>query len=198
VTTRRSGYLAAILAALLFMTGAALAAQRIGDFVIYPEADVISLDGQIGSRTIGDFHRALKARPRTRIVLLESPGGDVDATLKLAAEIRQRGLSTAIPKGYVCYSACSYLFFAGREHVVKGALGVHRVSAEGWNEARGQVYDGDVRAALRRYGAGAGVIKAMVSTPPSRLHVFSPREINRLSINRIAGQKSLAVKYAAM
>jgi hypothetical protein len=198
VTTRRSGILAAVFAALFFMTSAALAAQRIGDFVIYSEADMIALNGQIGPGTVGDFHRALKARPRTRIVLLESPGGDVDAALQLAAEIRRLGLSTVIPKGFVCYSACSYLFFAGREHVVKGSLGVHRVSAEGWNEARGQVYDGDVRAALRRYGANAGVIKAMVSTPPSRLHVFSPSEISRLSINRTAGQKSLAVKYAAM
>lgn len=180
------------------MTGAAIAAQRIGDFVIYSEAEMISLNGQIGPGTIGDFHRALAARPHTRIVLLESPGGDVDAALRLAAEIRKRGLSTAIPRGYACYSACSYLFFAGREHVVKGALGVHRVSAKGWDEARGEVYDGDVRAALRRYGANAGVIRAMVSTPPGRLHVFSPREISRLSINRFAGDQSLAVKYAAM
>lgn len=180
------------------LAGTANAADRVGDFVIYAQPDMISLDGEISARTIGNFHRALAARPHARVILLESPGGDVDAALQLAAEIRERGLSTAIPKGYECYSACTYLFFAGREHVVRGALGVHRVSAEGWSEARGQVYDGDVRAALTRYGANAGVIRAMVSTPPSSLHVFSPNEISRLSINRIAGKQSLAVKYAAM
>ncbi len=195
---RLGGVLAAGLAAFFVMAGLADAADRIGDFVVYPQSDLIALDGQISTGTIGDFHRALAARPHTRIVLLESPGGDVDAALQLASEIRQRGLGTAIPRGFICYSACSYLFFAGREHVVRGALGVHRVSAEGWSEARGMVYDGDVRAALTSYGAAAGVIKAMVSTPPSSLHVFSPAEISRLSINKIAGNQSLAVKYAAM
>jgi len=59
------------------------------------------------------------------------------------------------------------------------------------------VYDGDVRDALARYGATAPVIRAMVSTPPSDLHVFTSHEISSFSINR-GSTSCLAAKYASM
>src|SRR5689334_22052295 len=128
-----------------FAIGSAYANERIGDFVVYSKAtDIIALDGEIGSSTIRDVHRALKARPGAKVVLLQSPGGYVDEALRLAAEIRRLGLNTAIPKGFGCYSACSYLFFAGREHVVRGELGVHAVAEQGARPGS-PVYDGDVR-----------------------------------------------------
>ncbi|HZY49552.1 MAG TPA: hypothetical protein VFE64_07215 [Devosia sp.] len=177
-------------AAAMFMaslaTGSACANDRIGDFVVYSQAsDIIALDGEIDAGTIRDFHRALKARPNTRVILLESPGGYVDEALSLAAEIRRLGLSTAIPKTFGCYSACSYLFFAGKEHVVRGELGVHAVAEEGGKPGQ-PVYDGDVRMALKRYGAPASVIKAMASTPSSDMHVFSAKEISAYALNRAA------------
>lgn len=181
---------AALLAALA--TGSACANDRIGDFVVYSTAsDIIALDGEIDAGTIRDFHRALKARPNTRVILLESPGGYVDEALRLAAEIRRRGLSTAIPRDFGCYSACSYLFFAGKEHVVRGELGVHQVAEEG-GKPGAVIYDGDVRQALRRYGAPASVIKAMAATPSSDMYVFSAKEISAYSLNRAAaGSKTM-------
>lgn len=177
-------------------TGSVCANDRIGDFVVYSQAsDIIALDGEIDAGTIRDFHRALKARPNTKVILLESPGGYVDEALSLAAEIRRRGLSTAIPKNFGCYSACSYLFFAGKEHVVRGELGVHAVAEEG-GKPGAPVYDGDVRMALKRYGAPASVIKAMASTPASDMHVFSAQEISAYELNRAAAG-SKAMLYAA-
>ena len=61
-------------------------------------------------------------------------------------------------------------------------------------QTRKPVYDADVRAALTRYGASVGVLKAMASTPSSDIHVFSSKEIASWSINRGGG---LAAKYAA-
>jgi hypothetical protein len=177
-------------------TGSAYANDRIGDFVVYSKAsDIIALDGEIDAGTIRDFHRALKARPNTRVILLESPGGYVDEALRLAAEIRRLGLSTAIPKDFGCYSACSYLFFAGKEHVVRGALGVHAVAEEGGRPGA-PVYDGDVRTALKRYGAPPPVIQAMASTPSSDMHVFSAKEISAYSLNRAAAD-SKTMLYAS-
>jgi len=183
--TRLISALAAIALA-AFPISVANATERIGDFIVYSQAsDIIALDGEIDGGTINDFHRALAARPNTRVVLLESPGGYVDEALRLAAEIRQLGLNTAIPRAFGCYSACSYLFFAGKEHVVRGELGVHRVSEEG-ARAGAAVYDGDVRQALRRYGAPASVISAMHATTASDMHVFSTQEISAFSLNRAA------------
>ena len=178
----------------LLPSHAAQAAEHVGKFVIYDDvADVIGFEGPIDDSTAGDFRRALAARPGAKVLLLNSGGGDVDDALRLAGTIRQRGLGTAIPRGAACYSACSYLFFAGHEHIVRGELGVHQVAAAGSSE---RAYDGDVREALRRYGAPAGVIAAMISAPPTRLHVFSAREIAALAINRTGGSKSLTAVYA--
>jgi len=190
---------AAIAAALVLCAiGAAQAAERIGSFILpHTSPDMIGFDGVIDGGTIGDFHRALAKHPKAKVVVLQSPGGDVDYALSLAAEIRRLGLGTAVPRGFICYSACTFLYFAGREHMVHGKLGVHRVSSEGWNEKRsGPVYDADVRAALRKYGAAPGVIEAMARTPSSDIHVFSAKEIAALSINR-AGSSSLVARYAA-
>lgn len=188
------GRLVLALAALLgiaLATGEVAASDHIGQFVFSSsDPDLIELNGKIDEHTLRDFHRVLAARPNVRVIILESPGGYVDEALSLAAEIRSRGLSTAIPKGFACYSACTYLFFAGKEHVVRGALGVHAVAQEGAAPG-GKVYDGDVRAALKRYGCPAGVIQAMASTPSSDLHVFSPREIAKLALNRVkAGSRT--------
>jgi hypothetical protein len=185
----------ATLFALAMATGPASAVQRFGIFSVYPDRpEMIQLVGQINEGSLNDFRRALAAAPRAEVLLLQSPGGRVDVGLQLASEIRRRHLSTAIPAGYFCYSACTYLFFAGVEHVVRGKLGVHQV----YDSANPGVpgYDGDIRAALTRYGAPAAVLKAMASTPASTIHIFSSREIAAYALNKGAAN-SLAAFYAA-
>ena len=191
------GIVLAAAMAVLLGVGCASAAERFGNFVVYPEkADVIGLDGEIDTDIVHEFHQALAVRPHVKVLVLQSRGGYVDQALALAAEIRQLGLSTAIPRSASCYSACTFLFFAGREHVVRGNLGVHHVAQSDAQDGVG-VYDGDVRDALARYGATAPVIRAMVSTPPSDLHVFTSHEISSFSINR-GSTSCLAAKYASM
>ena len=188
---KRIGLVIAALLMAVFAGGAA-ANDHIGQFVVSAaNPDLIELTGKIDEHTLGDFHRALAQRPNTKVILLGSPGGYVDEALRLAAEIRSRGLSTAIPKGFGCYSACTYLFFAGKEHVVRGELGVHAVAQQG--VAPGKAYDGDVRAALMSYGCPKGVIQAMVSTPSTELHVFSPREIAKYALNRASAGSRTAL-----
>lgn len=186
----------AALLGIAIATGGVAANDHIGQFIISStDPDLIELNGKIDQHTLGDFHRVLAARPQAKVILLESPGGYVDEALTMAAEIRSRGLSTAIPKGFACYSACTYLFFAGKEHVVRGELGVHAVAEEG-GAPGAKVYDGDVRAALKRYGCPQGVIQAMAATPSSDLHVFSPREIAKLALNRVTAGSRTAL-YAS-
>src|SRR5262245_12436368 len=109
--------------------GTASAVEEIGAFFVsdtMPEA--IFLTGEFDSRTPGDFRKALAAQPDAKVLILGSPGGVVSSALKISAMVQSRGMSTAIPNGFGCYSACVYVFFAGREHVVRGELGVHRMS----------------------------------------------------------------------
>jgi hypothetical protein len=174
------------------------AADRFGAFVIFNKwDDVILLDGEIDSSTPAEFRKALAARPKASVLILSSPGGVVPVALKLAAEIRRHKLSTAIPKGIGCYSACAYLFFAGRDRAVRGELGVHQVSSAGRRDRSGAaVYEAQVKAELARYGVPGGVLTKMLETSPDSMHVFSAKEIAALSINR-GGKGSRASVIAA-
>jgi hypothetical protein len=186
--------------AALVTCGLSRAAERIGAFTIsdsMPEA--IVLTGEFDSRTPGDFRRALAAQPKAKVLILGSPGGVVASALKVSSLVQSRGMSTAIPSGFGCYSACVYVFFAGREHVVRGELGVHRMSTGfgSANDASGAAaYYAQVSSELSRYDIPDGVIERMLATPPDSMHVFSKNEIASLSINR-GSPKSLAARFAA-
>ncbi len=192
--------LAFAIVATIASSGLAQSAEQIGAFTISDSMpEVIVLSGEFDSRTPGDFRRALAAQPKAKVLVLGSPGGIVSSALKVSSLVQSRGMSTAIPNGFGCYSACVYVFFAGREHVVRGKLGVHRMSAGSGsaNDASGAAtYFSQVRGELARYDIPDGVIERMLETPPDSRHVFSKKEIAALSINR-GGPKSLAAKYAA-
>ena len=174
----------------------AQAAQRFGSFVVFDAPEYILLDGDIDGGSAADFRRALAARPNAKVVALRSYGGYVDEALKLASAIRSKGLSTAIPGNFHCYSACAYLFFAGKEHIVTGKLGVHRVGeADGSASAGANEYYNLVKGDIQRF-VPKNVMRVLESTPTASMHVFSRKEIAALGINR-GSANSLAGKFAA-
>lgn len=71
------------------------------------------------------FQRLVRERSIKRLVL-SSPGGSLDLGIDLAFTINNIGLETYIPKGEFCASACSFLFFAGKQRYALGRLGVHQ------------------------------------------------------------------------
>lgn len=192
-------WVAVLTAAMLSFAGSAGAAERIGAFqTVDGVSDTIILVGAIDAATLGDLGRALLARPDTKIIILDSAGGVVPAALKLAIDVRRRGLSTAIPKGFACLSACSYVFFAGHEHVVLGQLGVHQISSSRPDDASGiAIQMAAVRKQLARFDADDGVYARMAMTPAAKMHVFSRKEIAALAINQSTGSGSRTAEVAA-
>lgn len=78
-----------------------------------------------------ELRRAMRAHDIKTIVLL-SNGGSVWEGLNLAGIIFDNGMTTYVPKfrsNLGCYSACAFMFFAGRTRLVEGELGVHQVGA---------------------------------------------------------------------
>jgi hypothetical protein len=71
------------------------------------------------------FEKALADNPAIRIVVLDSPGGDVDEAMRVAAMVRLRRLSTGVNRD--CSSACTIIFIAGTERILlpSGKLGFH-------------------------------------------------------------------------
>lgn len=60
-------------------------------------------------------------------VVLDSPGGDLQAGIEIGKAIRLRGLTTAVLPGGDCASACALAWLGGRDRLldVSGRVGFH-------------------------------------------------------------------------
>lgn len=162
--------------------GTAGAPPRGGFLLPEDQPELIVLNADITDTTAVEFERALTARPDARIVALNSPGGSVNSALKIAYEIRKRGLITYVPRDMGCYSACAYMFFAGADRQAEGELGVHQISADVADLVLAQTTLGDVLDALQAFGVHQQVISHMLRTPPDDMYVFSATELGELGI----------------
>jgi hypothetical protein len=111
------------------------------------------------------------------IVLMSSPGGDVDQALIMGEIIRSRGLTTAVgvvdPSGALkpsyCASACVLVYAGGKNRYgVQGSmLGVHRFvtsARAGDPVAETQRTTGMVLSYMTRMGVSSAVVEAMSAT----------------------------------
>ncbi|MBX8828277.1 hypothetical protein HBA93_21975, partial [Ochrobactrum sp. SFR4] len=85
--------------------------------------------------------------------------------LVIAEEVYERGMNTYIPPDSYCASACSFVFFAGKNRVADGRLGVHQISAPELSGEQAQFGVSDIVATLPKYGVSADVLGIMFSTP---------------------------------
>lgn len=161
----------------------AIEGQHVGAFLLpADQPDTIVLTDSIGGDTALEFLRALKKRPEARFVSLNSEGGLVTPALMIAHSVFDRGLSTVVPAGSVCLSACAYIFFAGRSRAAFGELGVHQIS--GGDASDAQSMFSNVLDALTEFGVPEEVVSIMLRTPPDQIHIFDPGEVATLSINQ--------------
>lgn len=146
--------------------------------------EIVLLNGEIDARTPLTFRRVLAAQPQTSVLVLNSPGGDVQSALLVAEEIHERKINTIIIEGSGCYSACALIYFAGAERVAEGELGVHQISGS-VDVQSAQLNLSDIIEYLSKYGVSSEVITRMLRTPPDQMYVFSQDEIAALGINRV-------------
>ncbi len=154
-------------------------ARHFGVFATVPgDPRQLVLDGEIGLATAEDFQCALRGTPQARLLVLNSVGGAVDAALDIAYEVRRLGISTYVPQGAYCFSACTFIFLAGEQRAAIGPLGVHQLRYD-----RGGKAHVNVRQALRAFGADNGVFTAMMLAPPDEMFVFNAHSLAHLNIN---------------
>jgi ATP-dependent protease ClpP protease subunit len=99
--------------------------------------DIEKLDGF-------EFRKALRNH-KISLIVLSSPGGLVWEGLSIAGIVHDKGLNTYIPKNSlkgqgICASACSFMFFAGKNRAASGKLGVHQFYS-GDSEKKAEVGD---------------------------------------------------------
>ena len=181
----RGGFLALAIMALAVSANAAT--ERFGPFIYDPQSPKdLKLAGQIDPRSALNFRRAFDAHPEIERLYLDSGGGSVQTALLIADDVYRAGISTFIESDAKCYSACAFIFFAGKIRQVDGRLGVHQI-AGAYGKADSddiQINLSDIVKALNEYGVDPKVLEYMLQTSAGEMYIFTQQEIARLGLNR--------------
>lgn len=142
----------------------------------------IQIDGVITQAVTDRFIQQVRSNSNLEVVSLNSPGGSVFSALSIARTVNKAGLNTTISSGDECYSACSFIFLAGKVRVADGLLGVHQVSGVD-DPSLTQSTIGQIYEALLDFNTPSYLVARMLRTPPGDMYVFSPEELEQYSIN---------------
>jgi hypothetical protein len=139
----------------------------------------LAVSGQIGAAAASWLHQKLDDAGLAAgdVVLLSSPGGDLNQAIIMGEIIRARGLATAVGtadsagevRSAYCASACVLVFAGGKpRYGVKGSmLGVHRfVTTAPVHDpvAEAQRVAGQVLGYMTKMGVSSSVVEAMSQT----------------------------------
>ena len=153
---------------------------------------VIVAQGQISNSTPEEFIEFLRENAGDRdlrtVVLINSQGGYVVASMELGQIFRRIGAATVVSRQ--CLSACVYAFMGGVRRVApRGtSLGIHRMFANtsdgGFESAPHRVYDdGSLAGALARYSARMGVSRDLIRyaerISSNSIHVVTPAQMTQ-------------------
>ena len=89
--------------------------------------EVLLAEGYIDDNVVTRLQAALEQNPNVGEIWLRSPGGNARVGNQAGRIIRDNGMTTRIPTGWACFSACNFLFMAGMERNVDqgGVFMVH-------------------------------------------------------------------------
>ena len=118
--------------------------------------------------------KSLAATRSVRIVVFDSPGGDVEEAMRIGRDIKQNGLETGVATE--CSSACTYSFAAGRERILLpgGRLGFHACQKTVWYvDCKNQKYSSYLAAS----GIDGTFIRRALSVDPQDIWYPRPEEL---------------------
>jgi len=130
---------------------------------------------ELGRTTI-DFRRAMR-QADISLLVLSSPGGSLEEGMLFAETLHDLGINTAVLENEFCASACALVFFAGRERLLEGRVGVHQFqSVDGEaSESETQWTVADLIQVLSRFEVPITVLERMLQTPPDQMFWFDSR-----------------------
>jgi hypothetical protein len=155
---------------------------------VLPGGNVVEISGSFSPAVPVNLELALAQAPKVRTVRFESPGGQIQSAMVVAAMIRDRGLDTYVER--FCASACTLAFLGGRHRflALDARLGFHQASAPGVAPDR-------LNPQLRQAYAGSGVpsdfIDEILHTPPESL--WFPGRIELRAAGFITDEQSAEV-----
>ena len=169
---------------------------------------VIVAEGVIGEETpqaFVEFLQTVAQSPGLRdVVVLNSPGGRVVASMRLGAALRKLRAAVIVARfgtegdrdfaiAGQCMSACVYAMMGGVKRVVppESRVGIHRMSSQDYGAGQGRSWSpsgptyasDDMVDALAKYAAQMGVSPTVIRTAerisPQEIHIVSAAELQR-------------------
>jgi len=135
---------------------------------------VLIVTGEFSKGIAEAVEQSLAATRSVRIVVFESPGGDVEEAMRIGRDIKQNGLETGVATE--CSSACTYSFVAGRERILLpgGQLGFHACQKIVWySPCENQRYSSYLAAS----GIDGTFIRRALSVDPRDIWYPRPEEL---------------------
>ena len=82
-----------------------------------PNTTTVLMNGPINPGDLVKFQKALADVPQNNkiVVMLRSPGGAMSEGLAIGRFVHARMITTVVPQGFGCHSACTAIFLAGRD-----------------------------------------------------------------------------------
>ncbi len=87
--------------------------------------DIFYYRGSIETSTTEVIQYFAKQYPHIKEIALNSPGGAAYESFELGSWFSDYGMSTTVPPGSICLSACAIAFIGGKDYTVNGSLGFH-------------------------------------------------------------------------
>lgn len=144
-----------------------------------------------------DISRFVRAQQKNdaRIVVFNSPGGNVSAAMQIGRTIRLLGLDAFQIRQMECASACALAFVGGViRYADPGSIGVHRSSFSsgaqlGRDEAVARVQEGtaDILAYLREMGVDPSLLEFALRYDQTDMRYLSKSEMKSLGVTTFDG-----------
>ncbi len=144
-----------------------------------------------GKVELGDEERlraalhALPAGTRLAGLSLDSPGGDLEEGMRLAAAVHDERLQTVVEEGAKCASACFIVFAAGPHRFASTAalIGVHSVSFGGADNPDAQAMTVRMARRLAEYGVPDAILGKMVTAQPSQVWWLTRSDLETMRVD---------------
>lgn len=149
----------------------------------------------ISAERMQSILEVLKTRPNWlfKTVWIDSPGGNVDASMAIGKLLRENRFWISIPKGGRCASACVLIFAGAVRRTAFGKIGIHRpylnrgvnsepVSPEKVQGGYAEMLNG-MRAYLRAMNVSEGLADDMLKVAPAEMRYLSQEDLSNYGLS---------------
>lgn len=121
---------------------------------------------------------------RTRILDIDSAGGQVEQGIRAGDSIGDGGWTLWVREGHACHSACVLILAAADNRIVSGQVGIHRMLRIGSQATTRAELNAELREIhqqladyLQRNGAAVAVADLMMTVPSRDLRMLGAEEL---------------------